>query len=248
MTEPHQMHGLDTIRRPIEFLVDPLKRFMLIEAADGGILLLAALAALVIANSPLGSSYLAFWQNDFGFVVGETIVRMPLQLWINDGLMAVLFFVVGLEVKREFVTGELREFKHAALPLAGAIGGMAVPAGFYLFQQWGTVGQHGWGIPMATDIAFVVGCMAILGSRFPNGLRVMLLSLAIADDIGAVLVIAIGYTEQIHIVALGLSFVGIGLFILLLKIGVRNNLVYLFLGISIWLGFHESGVHVTVAA
>jgi len=220
---------------------------MLIEAADGGILLLAALAALVIANSPWGASYIAFWQRDLGFVVGDTIIRMPVQLWINDGLMAVFFFVVGLEVKREFVTGELREFKHAALPIAGAIGGMAVPAGIYLVQQWGTPGQHGWGIPMATDIAFVVGCMAILGSRIPNGLRIMLLSLAIADDIGAVLVIAIGYTANIHIVSLGLSFLGIGLFILLLKIGLRNNLVYLGVGIGIWVGFHESGVHATVA-
>ena len=209
---------------------------MLIEAADGGILLMAALAALVIANSPFGSSYIAFWQKDLGVVVGNTAVRMPLQLWINDGLMAVFFFVVGLEVKREFVTGELREFKHAVLPLAGAIGGMAVPAGIYLFQQWGTVGQNGWGIPMATDIAFVVGCMAILGSRIPNGLRIMLLSLAIADDIGAVLVIAIGYTEHIDLMALGLSFLGIGMFILFLKIGVRNNLVYLLVGVGIWGG------------
>lgn len=247
MTDTHKMHGQNSIRRPIGFLVDPLKRFMLIEAADGGILLLAALVALVTANSPYGSSYIAFWQRDFGFLVGDIVVRMPLQLWINDGLMAVFFFVVGLEVKREFVTGELREFKHAALPLAGAIGGMVVPAGIYLIQQWGTPGQHGWGIPMATDIAFVVGCMAILGPRIPNGLRIMLLSLAIADDIGAVLVIAIGYTEHIHLMALGLSFIGIGFFILLLKIDVRNNLVYLLVGIAIWVGFHESGVHATVA-
>ncbi|MGD9333095.1 MAG: Na+/H+ antiporter NhaA, partial [Desulfobacterales bacterium] len=131
--------------------------------------------------------------------------------------------------------------------VAAAIGGMVVPAGFYLFQQWGMPGESGWGIPMATDIAFVVGCMALIGPRIPNGLRVMLLSLAIADDIGAVLVIAIGYTEDIHLASLGLSFLGIGLFILLLKIGVRNGLVYLLLGIGIWIEFHESGVHATVA-
>ena len=247
MTDPHQALDRMPIQKPIRFLVDPLQRFMLIEAADGGILLLAAFAALAIANSPMGSAYVAFWQQDFGFVVGDKVVRMPLQLWVNDGLMAVFFFVVGLEVKREFVTGELRELKHAALPIAAAIGGMIVPAGFYLFQQWGMPGEKGWGIPMATDIAFVVGCMAILGSRIPNGLRVMLLSLAIADDIGAVLVIAIGYTEHIHFISLGLSFLGIGMFILLLKIGVRNGLIYLLLGISIWVGFHESGVHATVA-
>jgi NhaA family Na+:H+ antiporter len=219
----------------------------LIEAADGGILLLAALITLVIANAPFGPSCIAFWQKDLGLVVGNTTVRMPRQLWINDGLMAVFFFVAGLEVKRESVTGELREFKHAVLSLAGAIGGMAVPAAIYLSQQWGTVGQHGLGIPMATDIAFVVRCMAILGSRIPNGLRIMLLSLSIADDIGAVPVIAIGYTEHIHLWSLGFSVLGIGLIILLRKIGVRNNLVYLLVGFGIWVGGHESGVHTTVA-
>lgn len=143
--------------------------------------MLAALTTLVIANAPFGPFYSAFWQKDLGLVAGNTTVRTPLQLWINDGLMAVFFFVVGLEVKRESVTGELREFKHAVLSLAGAIGGMAVPAAIYLSQQWGTVGQRGLGIPMATDIAFVERCMAILGSRIPNGLRIMLLSLSIME-------------------------------------------------------------------
>ncbi len=247
MMEMPKLSGPGPIRKPIQVLVDPLKRFMLIEAADGAILLVAALTALIVANSSWGPAYLAFWQKDLGFVLGDKLVRMPLQLWINDGLMAVFFFVVGLEVKREFVTGELRECKHAALPVAAAIGGMLVPAAIYLFLQWGTPGERGWGIPMATDIAFVVGCMAILGPRIPNGLRIMLLSLAIADDIGAVLVIAIGYTEHIHMLSLGLSLVGIGLFVLLLKAGVRNNLVFILMGIFIWAGFHESGIHATVA-
>ena len=234
-------------REPIRFLIDPLQRFLLIEAADGGILLVAAAFALIVANSPLGAAYLAFWQQTVGLQVGTFQIAMPMQLWINDGLMAIFFFVVGLEVKREFVLGELREFKHAALPIAAAIGGMIVPAAIYLALQAGAPGERGWGIPMATDIAFVVGCMAILGPRIPNGLRIMLLSLAIADDIGAILVIAIGYTAHLNVHSLLLSMVGIALFIGLLKAGVRSNVVFLLVGIWIWFEFHESGIHATVA-
>ncbi len=234
-------------REPIRYLTDPLQRFLLIEAADGAILLIAAVFALSVANSPLGGAYLAFWQKIVGVHIGSFHLAMPLQLWINDGLMAVFFFVVGLEVKREFVMGELREFKHAALPVAAAIGGMIVPAAIYLSMQAGAPGERGWGIPMATDIAFVVGCMALLGPRIPNGLRIMLLSLAIADDIGAILVIAIGYTAHLDTHALALSLVGIALFIGLLKIGVRSNLVFLLVGTWIWFEFHESGIHATVA-
>jgi NhaA family Na+:H+ antiporter len=172
---------------------------------------------------------------------------MPVRLWINDGLMAIFFFVVGLEVKREIIRGELREIKKAVLPIAAALGGMLVPAAIYLLFQAGEPGARGWGIPMATDIAFVVGCMALLGQRLPNGLRVMLLTLAIADDIGAILVIAIGYSEALDWHALGLSLAGIMLFVTLLKLGVRNNLVYLLMGFGIWFEFHASGIHATVS-
>ncbi len=234
-------------RDPIRLLTDPLQRFLLIEAADGAILLIAAVVALFVANSAWGVAYLAFWQETVGLQIGDFHLAMPLQLWINDGLMAVFFFVVGLEVKREFVLGELREFKHAVLPIAAAIGGMVVPAAIYLLLQAGEPGERGWGIPMATDIAFVVGCMAILGSRIPNGLRIMLLSLAIADDIGAILVIAIGYTDHLNLHSLLLSMVGIAIFIGLLKVGVRSNVIFLLVGIWIWFEFHESGIHATVA-
>ncbi|MDJ0856962.1 MAG: Na+/H+ antiporter NhaA [Desulfobacterales bacterium] len=247
MPENEETAPTTIAREPIRFLIDPLQRFLLIEAADGGILLVAAAFALVVANSPWGAAYLAFWQQTVGLQVGAFQIAMPMQLWINDGLMAIFFFVVGLEVKREFVLGELREFKHAALPIAAAIGGMVVPAAIYLALQIDTPGERGWGIPMATDIAFVVGCMAILGPRIPNGLRIMLLSLAIADDIGAILVIAIGYTAHLNLHALLLSMVGIALFIGLLKVGIRSNLVFLLVGVWIWFEFHESGIHATVA-
>jgi NhaA family Na+:H+ antiporter len=170
-----------------------------------------------------------------------------LQHWINDGLMAIFFFVIGLEVKRELVIGELQDFRQAALPLAAAVGGMLVPAGIYLFFHYGAPGERGWGIAMATDIAFVVGCLTVLGSRIPSSLRIMLLSLAIADDIGAILVIAIGYTESLNLTALVLGMVGIGVVIALMKVGVRNLAVYLFFMVLTWVAFHESGIHATIA-
>jgi NhaA family Na+:H+ antiporter len=174
-------------------------------------------------------------------------MRHPLYHWINDGLMVIFFFVIGLEVKRELVLGELRDIQRAALPIAAAIGGMVAPALIYLLLQAGQPGQRGWGIPMATDIAFVVGCMAVLGDRVPHGFRVMILTLAIADDIGAILVIAIGYTESINGMALGLGTAGIALISLLARLGVRSFFVYTLLGALIWLAFHESGVHATIA-
>ena len=170
---------------------------MHIESASGVVLLAAAAVALAAANSPLGETYLGFWQQPFGFRLGGFHLEFSVQHWINDFLMAIFFFVIGLEVKREMVLGELREFRRAALPLAAALGGMVVPAAIYLLLQHGAPGERGWGIPMATDIAFVVGCLAILGPASRVSLRIMLLSLAIADDIGAILVIAIGYTGNV---------------------------------------------------
>jgi len=170
-----------------------------------------------------------------------------LQHWINDGLMAIFFFIIGLEVKREVLLGELRDLRKAALPIAAAIGGMVFPAGIYLLLQGGEPAQNGWGIPMATDIAFVVGCMAVLGSRLPSGLRILLLSLAIADDIGAILVIAVAYTESINFQALAVGIVGIGAVAGLARLGVRRIPVYVVLGVIVWLGFHESGIHATIA-
>jgi NhaA family Na+:H+ antiporter len=234
-------------KEPIDRLVGPLARFLHVEAASGIVLLLFTAAALVLANSPLAEEFLSIWKTPLGFEFGDFQVRHSLKHWINDGLMAVFFFVIGLEVKREIAIGELRDLKRAALPIAAAIGGMVVPAGIYLLLQAGQPAEAGWGIPMATDIAFVVGCMAVLGTRIPHGLRVLLLSLAIADDIGAILVIAIGYTETIHWGALALGVVGIAGVSALARLGVRSFGVYAALGTGIWFAFHESGIHATIA-
>ncbi len=220
---------------------------MHVEAASGIVLLVAAVAALILANSAWANGFLDVWKTELGFRLGAVEVRHSLKHWINDGLMAIFFFVIGLEVKRELVIGELRDPRRAALPVLAAVGGMLAPAGIYLLLQAGEPAARGWGIPMATDIAFVVGCMAILGPRVPNGLRVMVLSLAIADDIGAILVIAIGYTESLNLTALALAFVGLGVVFLLSRIGVRSFLAYTVVGILVWFGFHESGVHATIA-
>jgi NhaA family Na+:H+ antiporter len=234
-------------KEPIDEVIDPLKRFMHIEASSGIVLIVVTITALVLANSPLSERFLAFWKAPVGFRIGSFQMFHSLQHWINDGLMAVFFFVIGLEVKRELVMGELQDLRQAALPIAAAIGGMVVPACIYISLLHGAPGDKGWGIPMATDIAFVVGCLTVLGSRVPSSLRVMLLSLAIADDIGAIVVIAIGYTESLNLTALILSVVGIGIIIGLMELGVRNLAVYLFLMVLVWFAFHESGIHATIA-
>jgi len=232
---------------PIDRVVEPIHRFLHVESASGFVLLLAAAAALVLANSPVSEDFLSFWRTPIGFSIGAFEMRHSLKHWINDGLMVIFFFVVGLEVKRELVLGELRDLRAATLPIAAALGGMVAPAGLYLAIQWGEAAQRGWGIPMATDIAFVVGCLAVLGPRVPRSLRVLLLSLAIADDVGAILVIAIGYTSELRLTALAWGILGIGLVMLLPRIGVRSVPIYVLLGVGIWFGFHESGVHATIA-
>lgn len=237
--------GLPT--RPIRRLTGPIERFMRVQAASGIVLLSATIAALVLANSVWADSYLAFWDSEFAITFGAVELSHSLKHWINDGLMGIFFFVIGLEVKRELVIGELRDPRSAALPIVAAIGGMLVPAAIYISLQVGEPGMRGWGIPMATDIAFVVGCMAILGPRVPAGLRVLLLSLAIADDIGAILVIAIGYSGSLNWTALLLGFLGIGAVYALARLGVRSILVYVGAGGLVWFAFHESGIHATIA-
>jgi NhaA family Na+:H+ antiporter len=232
---------------PIDRLLGPLTRFLHVEAAGGAVLLACAAAALLLANSALAEPYLAIWKTPLGFQIGSLELVHTLKHWINDGLMGIFFFVIGLEVKRELVLGELRDVRRAALPVAAALGGMLVPAAFYLVFQTGEPAQRGWGIPMATDIAFVVGCLAALGNRVPRPLRALLLSLAIADDIGAILVIAIGYTEKIFGLALILGFAGLLVIVALARLGVRSIGVYVLLGALVWFGFHESGVHATIA-
>ncbi len=238
---------LELPRYPIDRVKEPVTRFLHVEAASGVVLLLAAIVALALANSPWGESYLAFWHTKLGITIGEFEFRHSLKHWIDDGLMAVFFFVVGLEIKRELVHGELRDVRRATLPVAAAIGGMVVPALLYLTLQWGKPTSHGWGIPMATDIAFVVGCMAILGKRVPLELRVFLLTLAIVDDIGAILVIALGYSDGIDTQWLMIGGGGLAVVFVLLRLGVRRIPVYVIIGVFVWYAIYESGVHATIA-
>jgi NhaA family Na+:H+ antiporter len=234
-------------QEPIHKLTAPLRRFLHVEASGGIVLLAATAVALFLANSQWADSFLSLWKTEFSIGLGNFQMSYSLKHWINDGLMAIFFFTVGLEVKREIVLGELRDPRRAALPIVAALGGMIAPAFIYLLLQYGKAGESGWGVPIATDIAFVVGCMAVLGRRVPLSLRVLLLSLAIADDIGAILVIAIGYTENLNYAALIAGFAGIGVISTISRIGVRSVPIYTLCGIAVWLAFHESGVHATIA-
>lgn len=224
------------------------KEFAKLEAAGGILLLIFTALALVWANSPWAGSYFNLWQTRLTVGLGGFVLDKPLLLWINDGLMAMFFFTVGLEIKREILMGELSAPKKAALPIAAAIGGMIVPALIYTAINFGKPSAPGWGIPMATDIAFALGVMALLGKRVPLTLKLFLTSLAIVDDLGAVLVIAFFYTSKI--VWVQLLIAGIFLISLLVanRAGIRSPLVYALLGIGgLWVSFLLSGVHATVA-
>ncbi len=242
-----ETHAANLPTGAIERIVEPIVRFMHIQASSGVVLLLATIAALVVANSPWSAAYLGFWRTEVGVSWGGYEFIYPLKHWINDGVMTIFFFVIGLEVKRELVTGELRDPKRAVLPLAAAIGGMVVPAGLYYALQVGEPGERGWGIPMATDIAFVIGCVALLGQRIPKAFRVFLLSLAIADDIGAILVIAIGYSESISGTWLVVAALGVILTSFANRLGIRSFVIYILLGVFVWFAFHECGIHATIA-
>lgn len=233
--------------RYLQLILDPFVRFLHTEAAGGIVLLVCTAVALFLANSPWAQWYKDFWHTPVQLSIGRFALNHPLEWWVNDGLMTLFFFVVGLEIKRELVAGELRDPRKAALPAAAALGGMVVPALIYLAIQLGREGERGWGIPMATDIAFVVGVMALLGPRVPPGLKIMLLSLAIVDDLGAVLVIAVAYTDNLSLVALGWAFGELALVILFRLIGVRFIPLYAVIGVAIWLATFLSGVHPTIA-
>ena len=233
---------------PVSRFTRPLARFLQIESAAGLVLLVCTIGALVLANSRWADGYHAFWHTHVVIEIGTFKLGGELgHFFVNDVLMTIFFFVVGLEIKRELVTGELRDPRKAALPIAAAIGGMVVPAGFYLALQYGEPGERGWGVPMATDIAFVVGVMALLGRRVPFGLKIMLLSLAIADDIGAVIVIAMFYSTNLAWMMLGAAAVGFAAIYGLNRAGVRTVPVYAVVGVVIWFAFYKSGVHPTVA-
>jgi len=232
---------------PIRRIIKPLKTFLEIESASGLLLVGCTVAALVAANAPWHDAWESFWHTEIGVHVGAWRLHHSLAHWINDGLMTIFFFVVGLEIKREVIDGELRSMRKAALPVVAALGGMLVPAGIYLMLQAGREGERGWGIPMATDIAFAVGILTLLGKRVPAALKIFLLALAIADDIGAILVIAVFYSGDLQLVALGLAGLGLSFVMAMNRLGIRSIPAYVFLGVSMWLAMHYSGIHPTVA-
>jgi NhaA family Na+:H+ antiporter len=232
---------------PPPALIRPFAEFFRLEASGGILLLLAAVAALVVANSPLGPAYVRLWSTPVTVGGGDWVLTKPLLLWVNDGLMALFFFVVGLEIKREILIGELSSLRKAAIPLAAAIGGMLVPALIYLALNPGGSTSRGWGIPMATDIAFALGILALVGRGAPLGLKVFLTAVAIIDDIGAVLVIALFYTSKLSLTALGVAGVALVALAILNRFGTRSTLPYALLGLILWLAVLKSGIHATVA-
>ncbi len=236
-----------SLEKSIRQAMTPLDEFVHNEASSGLLLMACTVIAMAIANSRLFPFYDAILHTDITVGGGAFALTYSLHHWINDGLMALFFFTVGLEIKREILVGELADKRQAILPIAGALGGMVVPALVYVAINRGTDAVSGWGVPMATDIAFALGVLALLGKRIPKPLIGFLLALAIVDDLGAVLIIAAFYTEQINV--LGLLFAS-GAFLMLLisnKTGIRRPLPYIFFGILLWLGLLKSGVHATLA-
>jgi NhaA family Na+:H+ antiporter len=230
----------------VDRLTRPFARFLSIQAGGGVILLLFTVAALVLSNSPWAHHFENVWETSVGLHLGSFEFARSLREWINDGLMTLFFFLVALELKRVLVLGELNNPRMAALSIAAALGGMIVPAAIYLALQSGQPGETGWGTVMATDTAFVIGCLAILGSRIPPSLRVFMLSLAIIDDIGAILVVAIGYGSHISWGALALGLLGIAVIRFMALAGIRGFPIYFIMGGFIWFAVDASGIHATI--
>ncbi|MDQ3974295.1 MAG: Na+/H+ antiporter NhaA, partial [Actinomycetota bacterium] len=228
-------------------VVRPAQQFLDTEVGGGVLLLAAAVAALAWANSPWSESYERVWETRLTISLGPWALSEDLRHWVNDLLMVLFFFVVGLEIKREAVFGDLRRPQTAALPVVAALGGMAIPAVLYVALTAGGPGVRGWGIPMATDIAFALGVLALVGRRAPHGLRLFLLTLAIVDDIGAIAVIAVFYTEQLSLAWLAAAAAGLGLIVLAQRLAIRTLVPYVLAAGFVWLATYSSGVHATIA-
>lgn len=233
--------------RPRTTLIRPLRDFLTTESAGGMLVVIAAAVAMVWANSPWSASYRSFWTTELGVSVGSFDFTLDLRHWVNDALMAVFFFVVGLEIKREVSEGELRDRRKAIVPVVAAIGGMVVPALIFVGFNAGSASVRGWGIPMATDIALALGILSLAGSRVPAGTKLFLLALAIVDDIGAIIVIAIFYGKGGERMWLVASVVAVAAALVLQRLGVNATTVYVAIGIALWFSFHEAGVHATIA-
>ena len=233
---------------PAERLLSPFQEFLHQETSGGIVLLICTAVALVWANVPsIAFAYVELWRKPIVVGIGDFLLTKPALLWINDGLMAIFFFVVGLEIKRELLNGELSSPRQAALPAAAALGGMLVPAVIYSLFNAGGPASAGWGVPMATDIAFALGVLALLGKDIPLSLKVFLAALAIVDDLGAVLVIALFFTAELVWPALIAAGVIVIVLVSVNRLGVRNPLVYILLGSCLWLAILKSGIHATIA-
>jgi Na+:H+ antiporter, NhaA family len=232
----------------LEKTLSRIQAFMKLEASAGLVLMGMALLAMFAANSGMATLYDAFLDTNLRIGAGAFEISKPALLWINDGLMAVFFFLVGLEIKREVITGELSSLDKAILPILAAIGGMAVPGLVFVYFNWNSPDTlSGWAIPTATDIAFALGILALLGSRVPVALKVFLLAVAIIDDLGAIVIIAVFYTSDLSVNALTLSMLGFALAVALNRLGVQRIAPYLLIGIFMWVCVLKSGVHATLA-
>jgi len=225
----------------------PIDRFLRVEAASGILLLVAAAVAMLWANSPWRASYDQLWHLSLGIRAGSFVFERPLHWVVNDVLMAIFFFVVGLEIRRELHHGELSEWRRAVLPATAALGGMVVPATLYLVFAGGPEVRSGWGIPMATDIAFAIGILTLLGKRVPASLRVLLLALAVIDDLGAILVIAVFYSSGISIIGLVVAAAGLLVILFMQRIGLRSRVGYIVPAVVAWAGIYAAGIHPTIA-
>lgn len=225
----------------------PFEEFLHQQTTTGLVLMMMTIVALILANSPLADSYEHIFDTHFAITLGSLSLDYSLHHWINDGLMGLFFFVIGLEIKREVFSGELSNPKNAALSIFAAIGGVTIPALIYFYINLGLPSQNGWGIPMATDIAFAISALVLLGKRVPIALVTFLVALAIVDDLIAVTVIAIFYTDQIHLFSLFISFAFFGVLILFNRFGIHHPLPYFFVGGLMWLFMLQSGVHATIA-
>lgn len=229
-------------------IVDKLKEFLRLEAASGILLLLASVLAMIAVNSPADVYYNSLLDTPVAVKFGEFEIAKPLLLWINDGLMAIFFFLIGLEVKREFLAGELSDPSRVVLPVIAAIGGMAVPAVIYAIINWGDpVAIKGWAIPSATDIAFALGVLALLGSRVPQSLKLFLMTLAIIDDLGAIIIIALFYTVELSVASLITAAMAVAILFALNRKGVLGLAPYMLVGLVLWAAVLKSGVHATLA-
>ena len=228
--------------------LDSLKTFLKLESASGILLMITAVVAMAVANSPAQALYQALFEVPVEVRIGALQIAKPLLLWINDGLMAVFFLLVGLELKRKVLEGNLSDPSQIALPAVAALGGMLLPAGIYAFFNWGDpIAIHGWAIPAATDIAFALGVLALVGRGVPVGLKVFLLTLAILDDFGAIAIIAVAYTDQLSTGSLAMAAVAIAVLALLNRCRVLSIAPYILVGVVLWVAVLKSGVHATLA-